>query len=112
MVPAACLKIERAAQGNHELAGGRVMPIERAARNSLLEGNGRHRQFAGEDIAMRAAFEIDNALRKMRAVVVPGPKAHAANHPGLLMPFAGYLLSSPLTLSPGRYPIATITQLR
>src|SRR5580693_3591592 len=101
MVPAACLKIERAAQGNHELAGGRVMPIERAARNSLLEGNGRHRRFAGEDIAMRAAFEIDNALRKMRVVVVPGPKAHAANHPSLLVTCGYSTVRSAYSTPPG-----------
>jgi hypothetical protein len=39
---------------------------------------------------MWAAFEIDNAFRKVRVVVVSGPKAHAANHHGLLMPFTDH----------------------
>src|SRR6476659_5519218 len=89
MMSAACFKIERAAECYHQLTGGRVMPVERSTRRGFLKGHGRDRQLAGEDIAMRAAFEIDNALRKMRVVVVPGPKAHAANHPGLLVP-CGY----------------------
>src|SRR5262245_39128775 len=53
MMPAAGLKIERAAQGDHQLPGGRVVPIERAASSGLMKGYGRDRQLAGENIAMR-----------------------------------------------------------
>jgi hypothetical protein len=65
VLSAAGFKIERAAERNHELTGRRVMPIERAARSRLLKGNGGHRQLAGQDVAVRALFEIDKTFDKM-----------------------------------------------
>ena len=76
----ACLKIERAAQCDDELAGRRVVPFESTTGSRLAERNAKDVDGAAEDVAAFALGKVNYPFLEMRVVVVSGPKPNTAYH--------------------------------
>src|SRR5262245_41590118 len=74
------LEIERAAQGDDELADRRIVPGKCAARLRLLEGNAGGAGLAAQQIASRTASEIDRALLEPGVAVSACPYSDAPYH--------------------------------
>src|ERR1700722_12720916 len=103
MLSASGFKVQRAAQRHDQLADRRGMPIEFPARAGFLKRNRGDRQFARENVAVRAAIEVNHAFLEKRIVVIPGPNAHTSNHRHL--PLASqtvYLAPATIRLSRAR----------
>src|SRR5262249_19141206 len=80
MLLGAGLEIQGAAQGDHQLADRRGVPVERAAGRRLLERDVRGRHLAAQKVAMDAGLKRDKSLLEARLLVVAGPDANAADH--------------------------------
>src|SRR5713101_596584 len=86
VLAAARLEVERARQGDDELAHRRGVPGQRAARLGFLEGRLRRRQLVAQKVTVGAGFELDPTLLGMNSGLRRSKSARIGSlrHPHIL----------------------------
>ena len=74
------LELQRAGQGDDELAGGSVMRRKGAARPGFTELNTRRHGLVAQEIAVLALRKVDCSFLEQRIAIIARPDPHAPYH--------------------------------